>query len=209
MERGKFISFDGLDKAGKSTQVEMLRNKLEEQGIEVLTTREPGGTKYGEEWRIALKQGRLNPHTEVLLMAAARSEHITTKIEPALNEGKWVISDRFADSTFAYQGAGRGIDMQWIEAVLDPIHSELMPDMTFYMRKPGFVSSAGDDAFESSGEDFFKRVEAAYEEYADTYKDRIVTIDPLCAGQRKSEEVVLDEIFSLVKERFLSNSHSR
>ncbi len=139
MTRGRFITIEGGEGGGKSTQIKRLARALEAAGRTVVTTREPGGSQGGEEIRALLVQGapeRWDPMTEVLLFAAARREHVVRTIEPALAAGRWVISDRFADSTMAYQGYGRGIDRAALEALRRLAVDALVPDLTLILDLP-------------------------------------------------------------------------
>jgi len=130
---GKFITFEGPEGSGKSTHIKLLKAYLEERGIEVVLTREPGGTPLGEEIRKLLQHDHSEPpvpSAEVLLFLASRAQHVERLIRPALQQGKWVLCDRFADSTFAYQGYGRGFDMESLRAVNAFSVSGLSPDLT-------------------------------------------------------------------------------
>jgi dTMP kinase len=130
---GKFITFEGPEGSGKSTHIKLLKAYLEERGIEVVLTREPGGTPLGEEIRKLLQHDHTEPpvpSAEVLLFLASRAQHVERLIRPALQQGKWVLCDRFADSTFAYQGYGRGFDMESLRAVNAFAVSGLSPDLT-------------------------------------------------------------------------------
>lgn len=130
---GKFITFEGPEGSGKSTHIKLLKAYLEERGIEVVLTREPGGTPLGEEIRKILQHDHSEPpvpSAEVLLFLASRAQHVERLIRPALQQGKWVLCDRFADSTFAYQGYGRGFDMESLRAVNAFAVSGLRPDLT-------------------------------------------------------------------------------
>jgi dTMP kinase len=133
MKSGKFITFEGPEGSGKSTHIKLLKAYLEERGIEVVLTREPGGTPLGEEIRKILQHDHSEPpvpSAEVLLFLASRAQHVERLIRPALQQGKWVLCDRFADSTFAYQGYGRGFDMESLRAVNAFAVSGLCPDLT-------------------------------------------------------------------------------
>ncbi len=139
MARGRFITIEGGEGGGKSTQIKRLARALETAGLAIVTTREPGGAPGAEQIRALLVQGapdRWDPMTEVLLFAAARREHVARTIEPALTVGRWVISDRFADSTMAYQGYGRGIDRAALEALRRLAVGTLVPDLTLILDLP-------------------------------------------------------------------------
>ncbi|HXJ01268.1 MAG TPA: dTMP kinase [Micropepsaceae bacterium] len=136
MARGKFISFEGGEGAGKSTQARMLRAALESRGHSVLLTREPGGSPGAEEIRKMLVEGepeRWTPLAETLLFLAARADHVARVIEPALTAGSWVISDRFADSTFVYQGIARGLGMDWVQHLQRTALGDFKPDLTLIL----------------------------------------------------------------------------
>jgi dTMP kinase len=172
---GYFISFEGIDGAGKSTHVETFRNLMQERypDKEVVMTREPGGTALGEQLRNLLLDAPMNIETEALLMFAARREHIAQVIEPALAENKIVISDRFTDASFAYQGGGRGLSLdklndleRWVQCRADG--SILQPNLTILFDLPGEVAEArrskvrAPDKFEKMDLDFFERVRQEY-----------------------------------------------
>ena len=127
MTPGKFITIDGVEGAGKSTQIDFICSYLQEKGIEVIRTREPGGTELGEKIRsllLGVETGAMHSDTELLLMFSDRNEHIQRKIKPALNAGKWVVSDRFTDASFAYQGGGRELDLMRISELK---HLKIIP----------------------------------------------------------------------------------
>ena len=130
MMRGKFITVEGIDGAGKSSHVAFLGDAIRARGHDVVTTREPGGTPLGEEIRDLVLGDAMEATTEALLMFAARREHIVRVIEPALARGAWVLSDRFSDATFAYQGYGRGQPLAVLEALETWVHDGLQPDLT-------------------------------------------------------------------------------
>jgi dTMP kinase len=174
-QTGYFISFEGIDGAGKSTHVDAFRNLMQERypNIEVVMTREPGGTALGEQLRNMLLDAPMNLETEALLMFAARREHIAQVIEPALAAGKIVISDRFTDASFAYQGGGRGLSLtklndleRWVQG--RPDGSLLQPNLTILFDLPGKIAEArrskvrAPDKFEKMDLDFFERVRQEY-----------------------------------------------
>lgn len=153
--RGKFITLEGIDGAGKSTHVAWLADRLQRGGREVVVTREPGGTPLGEKLRALLLNEAMEIGTETLLMFAARQEHVAKVIRPALDRGAWVLSDRFTDATFAYQGAGRGFPAARLEALESWVQDGLQPDRTFFFDVPVDVgqnrlksAQAGLDRFE-------------------------------------------------------------
>ncbi len=184
---GKFISIEGIEGAGKSTQLAFIQNYLSEQGKHIVVTREPGGTELGEQIRTLLltpSTTSMSVNTELLLMFAARAEHIAQVINPALERGDWVISDRFTDATFAYQGGGRGIEQQRINKIADWTLNGLQPDITFLFDLPVDVGqqrvlsrNQGVDRFEQEKYDFFERIRTCYLERAQQEPDRIKIID--------------------------------
>ena len=159
---GILISFEGIEKVGKTTQIGRLSAWLGAQGFTPRVLREPGGTMLGESLRsLLLHSGEIkNPEAELLLFAAARAELVTEVIRPSLSRGEIVILDRFADSSVAYQGFGRGIDVKWIRILNQHVTEGLRPDITFLLQGPSFYH--GDDNIEKSGQEFFQRVEAGY-----------------------------------------------
>ena len=174
-QTGFFISFEGIDGAGKSTHVDAFRNLMQERypNKEVVMTREPGGTALGEQLRNLLLDAPMNLETEALLMFAARREHIAQVIEPALAAGKIVISDRFTDASFAYQGGGRGLSLEKLNALERwvqerPDGSILQPNLTILFDLPGEIAEArrskarAPDKFEKMDLDFFERVRQEY-----------------------------------------------
>ena len=170
MRRGRFITLEGLDGAGKTTHLEWLSGALRERGIALCVTREPGGTALGEALRKLVLDATapLEPETETLLMFAARREHIARVIAPALAQGTWVLCDRFTDATFAYQGAGSGVEWEKIEALEAWVQGALQPDLTLYFDVNPDVGRArtsrvrAPDRFERERESFHERVRAAY-----------------------------------------------
>lgn len=186
MERGKFITFEGIEGVGKSTNIAHFTSILERNGIEVLTTREPGGTPMAEQIR-AIVAGHgdepLPDIAELLLIFAARSLHINNVVEPALNAGTWVVCDRFTDSSRAYQGGGRGLPMADIDRIADWVHGDLWPDLTILLDasvETG-LARAGQrgepDRFESERAEFFSRVRQTYLELARAEPKRFVVVD--------------------------------
>ena len=182
---GKLISLEGVDGAGKTTHLEYLCDYLVKRQVTVLTTREPGGTHVGEQLRSILLDAAqpIAPLTELLLMFAARAEHIQKVIRPALLAGTWVLCDRFTDATYAYQGGGRGIDSQNIEALEQMTQGSLRPDLTFLLDLPVEVGlrrrrglDRSQDRFESQDLEFKQRVRLAYLERSET-KPRILCMD--------------------------------
>lgn len=181
--RGKFITFEGIDGAGKSTHIAFIANVLASQGKSVISTREPGGTALGEALRDILLQQKMHLETEALLMFAARREHIAQVIEPALARGDWVISDRFSDASFAYQGGGRGLSIEKLTTLESWVHPLLQPDLTFLFDVPLAVARTRLDAtrtldkFEQEQEEFFFKTRAQYLARAEQFSDRFVVVD--------------------------------
>lgn len=187
MARGKFITFEGIDGAGKTTHLPWFRGRLEEKvaalGRAVVTTREPGGTPLGESLRELLLHERMDLETEALLMFAARREHLAQVIEPALARGDWVLSDRFTDATFAYQGGGRGLPRDKLEALERWVQGGFQPDLTVLFDLPPETASArrgaarSPDKFESETEAFFARTRAEYLRRAEEAPHRFAIVD--------------------------------
>ena len=181
--KGKFITLEGIDGAGKSTHANSLRAMLEARGKKVLLTREPGGTPLGEKLRELLLREPMHLETEALLMFAARREHMDKLICPALAAGNWVISDRFTDASFAYQGGGRGLDVDRLASLERWVQQGFNPDLTLLFDVPVAVArkrmgrAAKLDRFEQEGEAFFERVRQAYLDRAAISGGRIRVID--------------------------------
>lgn len=196
---GKFITFEGIDGAGKSTHLDWLSNYLRSQGHSVVVTREPGGTPLGEKLREILLNQPMHLETEALLMFAARREHLDKVIRPALAAGKWVISDRFTDASFAYQGGGRGLDESKLATLEQWVQEGLQPDLTLLFDVPVEVSrqrlanNASLDRFEQEKQDFFQRVRENYLNRARQFPSRFRVIDSsrsLDEIQKSLEEIV-------------------
>lgn len=184
--RGRFISFEGIDGAGKSTQHAWLVDYLRRQGKTVVATREPGGTPLGEKLRALLLEDPMHLETEALLMFAARREHVAQVIEPALARGEWVVCDRFVDASFAYQGGGRGLDWEKLEQLRKWVLGELQPDLTLIFDAPVEIAqkrlhaaTAKPDRFEQEQAAFFERVRAAYLRIASENPQRVRLIDAI------------------------------
>ena len=191
MARGKFITFEGGEGCGKSTQVKRLKEALEREGIEVVLTREPGGTWLSEEIRHLIKDQMTDApcdRSELLLFLAARAQLVKNVIRPALAEGKWVISDRFSDSTLAYQGYGRGLPLDDLRRMNGFACEGLKPDLTLFlevtpetaqarMREREAMTNTTADRLERAGEEFHARLRGGFAELAKAEPDRIVTID--------------------------------
>jgi dTMP kinase len=185
MVRGAFITVEGTEGVGKSTSMDSIRECLEAFGKRVFVTREPGGTKLGERIRELIlhsRPGSLSAATESLLMYAARSHHVEKKIRPALEQGIWVLCDRFTDATVAYQAAGRGGDRKFLGQLSDAVLRGLTPDLTLLLDAPlaiGFARLANRplDHFEQESRDFFERVRAEYLAIAAQEPERVRVID--------------------------------
>ncbi len=189
--RGKFITFEGPEGGGKSTQVQKLADWLRQQGKTVVVTREPGGTSLAEEIRRLVRDEMDDPpvtRCEVLLFLASRAQVVSQVIRPALARGDWVVCDRFSDSTFAYQGFGRGIDVQLLKNFNDFVTEGLVPEMTFLLDVPPEVSrerlaarqaatSATGDRIETAGVMFHRRLREGFFELAHAEPKRFVIID--------------------------------
>ena len=195
MKKGKFITLEGIDGAGKSTQMAKLESALKSNGIEFRLTREPGGTPLGEKLRGVLLNEQMRPETEALLMFASRSEHLNEVILPALEAGTWVISDRFSDASFAYQGGGRGIDYARLAELETWVQQGFQPDLTLLFDLPVEVARArlmrneSLDRFEQEKSDFFDRVRGAYLERAKRFPARFVVLDSGKAPEEISKEI--------------------
>lgn len=194
-QRGKFITFEGLDGVGKSTQLENLAANLRSRGLDVVTTREPGGTALGEKLRTVLLSSRtagLSPLAELALMFADRAQHIDEQILPALERGQWVLCDRFTDSSEAYQGGGRQLGTEIVLQLHRSLCHDLQPDLTILMlsdaaravararRRNADQSKEMDDdenRFEKESRAFYERVLAAYMAIAERAPERVATVD--------------------------------
>lgn len=181
---GRFITFEGIDGAGKSSHVEWLADWLRTQGHTVLVTREPGGTQLGERLRELLLHEPMHLETETLLMFAARREHLAKVIEPALSRGEWVVCDRFTDATYAYQGGGRGLERVKLQLLESWVHGHLQPNLTLLFDLPLDVArerialaERSLDRFEQERADFHERVRQAYLERAHTAPSRIQIVN--------------------------------
>ncbi|MCE9550612.1 MAG: dTMP kinase [Betaproteobacteria bacterium] len=183
MNKAKFITFEGVDGAGKSTHLAWFAEALRKRGKEVLVTREPGGTPLGECLRDILLNQSMYVETEALLMFAARFEHIEQVIKPALERGTWVVSDRFSDASFAYQGGGRGMKLEKLEQLECWVHESFQPDLTLLFDLPIEVArqrlskNITLDRFEQERDCFFEKVRHAYLERCKKHPDRIMLID--------------------------------
>lgn len=199
---GIFVTFEGIDKAGKSTQIRQLQQRLEANGYQVVATREPGGTPFSENLRelvMQYKEEKISDKAELMLFAAARAQHLAGRIIPALRQGKVVICDRFADSTTAYQGYGRGMDMDFIRRLNEYTIGENWPQRTFLLELPLEESFARlqrvlagheseSDRFEDEKERFHQRVREGFEALAAENPERVVKIN----AARSIEEIADD-----------------
>lgn len=202
--RGRFITFEGIDGAGKSSQIAAVVALLQARGLIVDQTREPGGTALGERLRELLLHESMDLETEAMLMFAARREHLAARIHPALAAGAWVVSDRFTDATYAYQVGGRGLDAAKFSALEDWVHPRFQPDLTLLFDLPPEIAAArvantgaAPDRFEREQRDFFERVRTAYLERARMDPERIRVV----AADRPPEQIRA-EIEAIVLERF-------
>jgi len=182
-ERGKFLTVEGIDGAGKSTHIGYISEFLTGRGKCVVASREPGGTPLGEKLRDLLLHEKMHLETEALLMFASRREHIAQVIEPNLAAGAWVLSDRFSDASFAYQSGGRGLDRLKMEALEAWVHPQLQPDLTLLFDVPLEVARERLDAtrtldkFEREQGEFFARCRAEYLRRAAQFPERFVVVD--------------------------------
>lgn len=181
--RGRFITFEGIDGAGKSTHIEHVAELIRARGVELVSSREPGGTPLGEKLREMVLHEAMHLETEALLVFASRREHIAQVIEPALARGAWVISDRFTDASFAYQGGGRGLDLLKLDTLANWVHPELWPDLTILFDVPLEVARARLDAtrvldrFEQEKAGFFLAARNEYLRRAANEPQRFRVID--------------------------------
>ena len=201
--KGLFITFEGVEGAGKTTNIDYIAEKIKSSGQPIILTREPGGTTLGEEIRallISKDLPEMHPDTELLLMFAARAEHLQKVILPALNEGKWVLCDRFTDASYAYQGAGRGIDTKKVALLEDMVQGTLRPDITLLFDLDAEIGlaraqSRGEtDRFEQQHIDFFNRVRAQYLSMAKSDPERYFIINAqyeLNVVQQQIDELLL------------------
>ena len=185
LNKSHFITFEGIDGCGKSTQAKLLIEKLNSVNIETSFVREPGGTKISEEIRAVLLDSReeeMSNRTEALLMCASRAQLTKNIIIPELDSGKWVIADRYSDSTLAYQGGGRGIDIDWLINLNNFATFGVVPDITFYIDVDAETGSQrrknmSSDRIESAGSEFQNEIRNKYFEIIDKFSERCVNID--------------------------------
>ena len=182
--RGRFITLEGVDGAGKSTHIPWIAQRLRDAGHAVVVTREPGGTALAEKLRALVLAESMDPITETLLLFAARGDHVRQVIAPALERGEWVVCDRFGDATIAYQGGGKGVPASLIEHRAGAAHGALRPDLTLFFdcsyelsRQRLQAAARIPDRFESEDQAFFERVRAAYTKIAKDEPGRVKRID--------------------------------
>ncbi len=191
--RGRFITFEGIDGAGKSTQIDVIETTLKARGLEVIRTREPGGTPLGEVIRKELLSVSMDPATETLLFFASRAEHIAQVIKPALNRGAWVLSDRFTDATYAYQVGGRGFPAHKVEELERWTQGDLQPDRTVLfdidpkVAAQRVAQARSMDRFEKESLDFFTRVRNAYLTRAKKSPERFLIVNSMQNKESVSE----------------------
>jgi dTMP kinase len=210
---GAFITFEGIDGCGKSTQLRLLASELRVRGLEIVTTREPGGTRLGQRLRAALLdvEEQVDPLAELLVFAADRAHHVRTLLLPALEAGRVVLSDRYADATVAYQGAGRGFKPELIREIVQLATGGLMPDLTLLfdlsvaesaVRTRRRVASKNSDRLDSEDAKFHTRVRNAYLETAKAEPVRFRIIDARGSAQ-ETHEIVMSIAIPFLKERGL------
>ena len=204
LDKTYFISFEGIDGSGKSTQAKLLIEKLNSKSIETCFVREPGGTKMSEEIRNILlddKAEEMSSRTEALLMCASRAQLTKNIIMPELKSGKWVIADRYSDSTLAYQGGGRGIDLDWLVKLNEFATFGIQPDVTFYIDVDSDIGfqrrkNISGDRIESAGLEFQNEIRNKYLEIIDNFSNRCVLVD----GKLSIKEIS-DLIWKEIKNR--------
>ena len=211
MNKGLFITFEGGDGSGKSTQISLLKSALEDRGFDVILTREPGGTVISEKIRSVIldpANSMMAPVTEAMLYAASRAQLVDEVIRPAVLEGKVVICDRFVDSSIAYQSFGRGLGKA-VEEINSYAIGECMPDLTVYLRLDpekgkGRISSRKQDRIEMESGDFHRRVSEGYDWLAEKYPERIKVIDASGSIEEISEQIltiVLEKVYGIRSEQ--------
>ena len=201
-KRGKFITLEGMDGAGKSTHIPNIIAALKARGVEVVSTREPGGTRLGEQLRALLLHDAMHPETETLLMFAARREHIANVIEPALKRGAYVLSDRFTDATYAYQCGAKGVASTKIKQLEKWVQGNLQPDLTLLFDVPVEISmkrlttAREPEKFEREDAKFFEKLRQAYLTRAKENPARFRVIDANQALEKV--KVLVEEIISKI-----------
>ena len=208
---GVFITFEGIDGCGKSTQLRLLASELRARGLDVVTTREPGGTTLGQKLRAALLdvKEQVDPLAELLVFAADRAQHVRTVVRPALEAGKIVISDRYADATVAYQGSGRGFRPELIQQIVQLATDGLAPDLTLLfdlsvaesaLRTRKRVAAKRSDRLDSEKVEFHERVRHAYLEIAKANENRVRAIDAKGSAQ-DTHRIVMDIVVPFLEQR--------
>ena len=208
MDKGKLISFEGIEGVGKTTTIKSIRDYLEREGLKVYTTREPGGTKYGESLRNILlnNKTKITPESELLLIFAIRKQHIDEIIKPKLLNGNWVLCDRYIDASLAYQGYGKKVDLNKIEMLIDNFTDNITPDLTIFfdlpydLAKKRFPNNKKKDRFENLDNKFFNDVYNGYKNIAKKDKTRIKVINA-----KSNKEDVYTQIVKLINEKFKKN----
>ncbi len=206
MKKGLFITFEGTDGSGKTTQIKLLEEYMQKKGCEVVLSREPGGTRISEIIRELIldpQNKEIVPLTEMILYAASRAQHVAEVIEPAVENGKVVICDRYVDSSYAYQGGGRGMDLKIIADVNRIAVNGTVPDITFFLDIDPEISvrrrinSTGADRIEQEKLDFHRRVYDGYKKLSILYPERIKTIDAAGSIEEISSEIkdYINELF--------------
>ncbi len=199
MHEGLFISFEGTDGSGKTTQIKLLEAYIRQKGYETVLTREPGGTRVSELIRDMVldpENREITPLTEMILYAASRAQHVAQVIKPAVDRGKIVICDRFVDSSYAYQGCGRGVDLKVVADVNRAAVNGIVPHMTFFLDIVPEISlgrrlnSTGADRIEQEKMDFHRRVYEGYKKMAGLYPERIKTIDAAKTVNEISAQII-------------------
>ena len=205
-KRGKFITFEGIDGAGKSSHIAWLLEQLVQNDISVVTSREPGGTPLGEKLREIILNDEMQPATEALLAFASRQENVLTVIEPTLANGQWVLCDRFTDSTFAYQGYGRGFPLEKLAELEHWVHADVQPTLTIIfdcdpaIAAQRLADARAADKFERQSVEFFTRVRDGYLMRAAQYPGRYAIIN-----SNQSMEMVRGSLSPLVKKLLTEN----
>ncbi len=198
IKRGRFITVEGVDGAGKSSQIQVIAETIRNRGIELVITREPGGTPTAEKIREILLSEPMSPKCEALLMFASRQENLDKVIRPALAAGKWVLCDRFTDASYAYQVYGREQPKEWVDELSDFVHHDLQPDRTVLFDLDTDIAmkrlERKLDRFESENSEFHKRVRKGYLKLVEEQPDRFLVVD----SSKPKEEIsqLLQEEFS-------------
>lgn len=205
MEKGKLISFEGIEGVGKTTTIKSVKQYLEDRGVTVYCTREPGGTKYGESLRSILLNNKtsVTPEAELLLLFAIRKQHIDEILKPKLSNGNWILCDRYIDASLAYQGYGKKVSLKKIEILINNFTDNIMPDLTIFfdlsydLSKKRFPKNKKKDRFENLNSKFFNDVYDGYKDIAKKNNTRVKIID---ANQSKKD--VYDQIIKIIEKKF-------